>query len=57
MGNSFPQSHIEDNEAAKAALNKESKIWLRTNYRVGRAFVVPKPKLPIYCLPCFCTFL
>lgn len=56
-GNLFPQSHIEDNEATKTPLNKESKIWLHTNYRVGRAFVLHKPKLSIYCLPCFCAFL
>lgn len=51
-GNLFPQSHIEDNEATKTPLNKESKIWLHANYRVGRAFVLHKPKLSIYCLPC-----
>lgn len=56
-GNLFPQSHIEDNEATKMPLHKESKIWLHANYRVGRAFVLHKPKLSIYCLPCFCAFL
>lgn len=56
-GNLFPQSHREDNEVTKTPLNKESKIWLHANYRVGRAFVLHKPKLSIYCLPCFCAFL
>ena len=36
----LPRAHIEDNEATEMPLNEESKIWLCTNYRVGRAFVL-----------------